>query len=69
MTFVDDELTAIQAIVGSAAGYAKGLDGSLPDVTAEILASVVARVVVHQDSVDASALFGTRLLKAHAGYE
>jgi site-specific DNA recombinase len=51
LTFGDDELTTIQAIVGSAAGYAKRLDGSSPDITAEILASVVARVVVHQDSV------------------
>lgn len=52
LTFADDELATIQAIVGSAAGYAKRLDGTSPDTTAEILASVVARVVVHQDSVD-----------------
>lgn len=52
LTFADDALTTTQAIVESAAGYAKRLDGSSPGIPAEILASVVARVVVHQDSVD-----------------
>ena len=48
----DDDLSITRTLIESAADSAKRLDGNSPSGLSELLAAIVLRILVHQDSVD-----------------
>jgi hypothetical protein len=48
----DDDLAITQTLIESAVGYAKRLDGNSPSRLSEMLETIVARILVHQGSVE-----------------
>ncbi len=48
----EDDLATTQTLIESAVGYAKRLDGNSPSSLSEMLETILARILVHQGSVE-----------------
>jgi hypothetical protein len=48
----DDDLATTQTLIEAAVGYSKRLDGNSPSSLSEMLETIVARILVHQGSVE-----------------